>query len=447
MSYIVRRALSGSVAEEPVSLWRPAAAGLAVAAAFSILFTKLWPLHSLDLAVAFSELHHPAVTLLISSGLTVLFAFVTGISAAFALARTVNGTLLQAAALGAWAGPVALLVTGRAPLLPFAAALLAPALARLLQSEGSAPDERRMFGLLDAGDGGFVRTAAAALALQVSVIAVANQRFVIASLLVCGALAAMRRLAWRRRSAAPQPRFTSLLAGAMLISFLGTVPLGGGGGEGLFPEANHPRRVLTSTNQGGDYNGLFLHPKPERIVSLVPPPPSLRSATIASPKDNPYRVPFFGIYWVFRFPELAPPPASFRGEGDPEGMNLRSMDKRPIRVEARQNFGRIIDLSCCSRIQVQVRNSDRYPGTVRMELLLRDSRNLSMVSLGSRELRSTLRFRLYDNRTTVKETVDYTVPGGAAPFDEAVVRFHLEKGRERRAAKIAIEAFVFVPRL
>ena len=423
---------------------RPAAAGLAVAAAFSILFTKLWPLNALDLAVAFSQLHHPAVTSLAASGLAVSLAFVAGISAAFALARTINKTLLQAAALGAWAGPVALLATGRAPLLLFAAALLAPAIARLFKAEGTDPDERQMFDLLDAGDGGFVRTAAAALALQVSVIAVANERIVIASLLVFGALAAMRRVAWRRRSAAPQPRFASLLAGAMLFSFLGTVPLGGG--EGLFPEANQPRKVLTTTNPGGDYNGLFLHPKPERIVTLVPPLPSLRKGLIASPKDNPYRVPFFGTYWVFRFPELAPPAASFRGEGDPEGMNLRSMDGRPIRVEARQNFGRVIDLQCCSRIQVQVRNSDRYPGTVRMELLLRDSRSLPMVSLGSHELRSTQPFRLYDNRTAVKETVDYAVPIGAAPFDEAVVRFHLDKGRQRRAAKIAIEAFVFVPR-
>jgi len=445
MSYIVRSALSGSAVEEPNSLLPPAAAGFAVAAAFSILLFKFWPLHSLDLAVAFSELHHPAVTSLIASGFTAGLAFVAGISAAFALARTINRMLLQAAALGAWAGPVVLLATGRAPLLLFAAALLAPAVARLFRSEVFDPEERRMFDLLDGGDGGFVRTAAAALALHVSVIAVANQRIVIASILVCGALAAMRRVMWRRRSAAPRPRFGSLLAGTLLFAFLGTVPLGGG--QGPFPEANQSRKVLTPTNQEGDYNGLFLHPKPERIVTLVPPLPSLRSAFIASPKDNPYRVPFFGIYWVFRSPELAPPPASFRGEGDPEGMNLRSMDGRPIRVEARQHFGRIIDLRCCFRIQVQVRNSDRYPGTVSMELLLRDSRNRSMASLGSHELRSTQRFRLYDNRTAVKETVDYAVPAGAAPFDEAVVRFHLEKGRERRAAKIAIEAFVFVPNL
>lgn len=145
-------------------------------------------------------------------------------------------------------------------------------------------------------------------------------------------------------------------------------------------------------------------------------------------------MPFFGIYWVFRHPEFAPPPDSFRGDGDPEGMNLRSMDERPIRVEARQNFGRIIDLRCCSRIQVQVRNNDRYPGTVRMELLLSDTRNLWTISLGRQELRTTQRFRLY-------------AVSGAEPFDEAIVRFHLNPARERRAAKIAVEAFVFVPRL
>jgi hypothetical protein len=420
---------------------------MAVAAAFSILFSKLWPLESLGVAVALSQLHHPAVTSLIVSGASVLLSFLVGMSAAFALARAMSATLLQAAALGAWAGPLALLVTGRAPLLLLAAALLAPAIARLFKSEGADPDDRRMFDLLAAGDGGLVRAVAAALALQMSVIAVGNQRFAMASLLVGGALATMRRVAWRRRSSVAEPRFASLLAGAILFGFLGAVPLGGG--AGLSPQASQSQNAQSAANPGGDYNGLFLYPKAERIVTLVPPLPSLREGLFSSPKDNPLRVPFFGIYWVFRYPEMAPPPASFRGEGDPEGMNLRSMDGRPIRVEARQNFGRIIDLRCCTRIQVQIRSSDRYPGTVRMELLLNDSSapKLSMVSLGSRELRSTQRFRFYDNRTAVKETVDYTVPGGTAPFDEAVIRFHLDRTRERKAAKIAVEAFVFVPHL
>lgn len=217
-----------------------------------------------------------------------------------------------------------------------------------------------------------------------------------------------------------------------LFAVLAIAPLGGGGG-GPFRQASQPRTEQAATNAGGDHNGLFLFPKAERIVTLVPPQPS-RDELLSSREDNPLRVPFFGIYWVFRHPEFAPPPDSFRGDGDPEGMNLRSMDERPIRVEARQNFGRIIDLRCCSRIQVQVRNNDRYPGTVRMELLLSDTRNLWTISLGRQELRTTQRFRLY-------------AVSGAEPFDEAIVRFHLNPARERRAAKIAVEAFVFVPRL
>lgn len=440
--------LFGSTAEETISPWRPAAAGMATAAALSLLFSKLWPLESLGVAVSLSQLHHPTVAPLIVSGAAVLLSFLAGISAAFALTHAMSRTLLQAAALGAWAGPVALLVTGRSPLLLLAAVLLAPATARLLhRSEDSDPDECQMFDPLAAGDGGFVRTAAASLALHMSVLAVGNQQFATASLLICSALATMQRLAWRRRSSEPHPRFASLLGGAILFAFLGTVPLGSGAGPSVL--RSQPQSAQSTRSLGGDYTGLFLYPKLKQTVILVPPLPSLQNGLFSSQTDNPLRVPFFGIYWVFRHPELAPMPDSFRGEGDPEGMNLRSMDGRPLRVEARQNFGRIIDLRCCSRIQLQVRNNDRYPGTIRVELLLRDSRvpKLSMVSLGSYELRSTQRFRLYDYRPAVQETVDYAVPRGAAPFDEAVVRFHLDHTRDRRAAKVAVEAFVFVPYL
>ena len=96
---------------------------------------------------------------------------------------------------------------------------------------------------------------------------------------------------------------------------------------------------------------------------------------------------------------------------------------------------------------MEVRNGDRYPGTIRMELILADSKTAKdwTVSLGSKELRSTQRIRLHDGRA-VKETVEYTIPPGTAPFDEAILRFHLDRSRQRRAGKIAVEAFVFVPR-
>ena len=151
------------------------------------------------------------------SAATVLVSFLTGTSAAFAIARGMSGVFLQAAALGAWARPVALLATGRAPLLLFAAPLLASATARLFGAAEYDSDERRMFDLLAAGDGGLLRTVAGAVAIQMSVIAAGNEQFAIASLLICGALAALRRVAWRRRSSEPAPRYAGLLAGAILI--------------------------------------------------------------------------------------------------------------------------------------------------------------------------------------------------------------------------------------
>lgn len=421
---------------------------MAMAAAFSLLYFKAWTLASLGVAVAFAELYHPAVTSLIAAGAGVLVSFAGGMAAAFSVSRAINRTLLQAVAFGAWSGPLALLVADRSLLLLLAGAGLSSAVARLMpRREELAPDERQLFDPLPAGDGGLVRTVIAAVALQLAVVAVGTDRFAVASVLICGSVTAMLRVASRRRSVAPQPRFALLLAGAIFMAFLGTVPLGGGAGSS--EQAGERKKTQPAKSLGGDHDGLFLYPKSDKPVTLVPPLPSLRSGLLSSQKDDPLRVPFFGIYWVFRSPELAPPPDSFRGEGDPESVSLRSMDKRPVQVEARQNFGRIIDLRCCSRMQVQLRNNDRYPGTIRIELLLRDSRapKLPMVSLGSHELRSTQRFRFHDDRPAVRETIDFAVPGGAAPFDEAVVRFHLDKSRERQAAKVAIEAFVFVPKL
>ena len=422
-------------------MFQTVAVAFGAAAVSSLVLSKLWPLLLRDKADAMEMLYGPTAALVLVSAPVVLLSFGFGAAAV----RSLDRAFLQAAALGAWVGPLFLVDAVRAPLFVLAAVLLAPGVARLFGADSFEADERGMFDLLAGGDGGVVWMIAAAVALQLSVIAVGNFRFGLASLLVFGALVAGRRLVWRRRSDSPKPRFAALVVGALGLAFIGMMPLGGG--DGMFAGVAQLPPAEPKKNDGGDHDGLFLYPKAERVMALIPVPPSLRNDRFASSEDTPFRVPFFGLYWVFRYPELEPPVASFRGEGDPEGMNLRSMDGRPIKVEARQNFGRYIDLRCCSRIQVEVRNGDRYPGTIRMELILADSKTAKdwTVSLGSQELRSTQRIRLHDGRA-VKETVEYAIQPGTAPFDEAILRFHLDRSRQRRAGKIAVEAFVFVPR-
>ena len=48
-------------------------------------------------------------------------------------------------------------------------------------------------------------------------------------------------------------------------------------------------------------------------------------------------------------------------------------DNAPLlQMEARQKLERAISLRCCSRVRVAILNTDRYPGTVSLELILTD---------------------------------------------------------------------------
>ena len=39
-------------------------------------------------------------------------------------------------------------------------------------------------------------------------------------------------------------------------------------------------------------------------------------------------------------------------------------------MEAHEHLGNMLDLDCCSRIQIAIRNADHYPETVSLELVL-----------------------------------------------------------------------------
>ncbi len=119
-------------------------------------------------------------------------------------------------------------------------------------------------------------------------------------------------------------------------------------------------------------------------------------------------------------------------------------------MEAHQHLGTMIDLNCCSRIQVAIRNTDRYPETVSLELVLTDT-SLSKrpsQSLGNITVTSTRPWKLYGDRPAVSETLTFEIPSRSTlkRFDEVTVIFHLEPLRADVGAKIGIEKFVLVPR-
>jgi len=241
----------------------------------------------------------------------------------------------------------------------------------------------------------------------------------------------------------------------------------GSGGLGLFfagkiGQALSPKKQQEQTSRekafespasGFDdaYSGIVLWPKKQEMTPLVAPAPLLGNAQLGiSRRANPLVVPFNGVYWFFKAPDVRPPRGSREGHGSPELVTTRSTDRRPLSMEAHQNLGSRIDLNCCSRIQVAIRNTDRYPETVSLELILTDTSlpKRPSQSLGSIKVRSTRPWGLYGDRPPVGETLTFEVPARSAinRFDEVTVVFRLDPARADFGAKIGIERFVLVPR-
>jgi hypothetical protein len=234
-------------------------------------------------------------------------------------------------------------------------------------------------------------------------------------------------------SPASARRALVLLAFAIVFTLAGLLPYMHAGGGGEMAQSN--RSPAESAGRlGGEYKGVILVPEPAPHAVLVPPLPFLRHDLFAEKRPNPLSVPFFGVYWLFRWPFSRPPPDAYVAKGNPLKSVFRSSDRIPLRMEAHQNFGTLIDLSCCSEIQLAVRSAEE---TIALELILtnttlpgKPSVSLGQVSVGN----------------TTHQLLSFDVPlrPRIREFDEATIVFH--RAFQLASAKVAIERFVFVPR-
>ncbi len=146
---------------------------------------------------------------------------------------------------------------------------------------------------------------------------------------------------------------------------------------------------------------------------------------------NPLSIPFFGVYFVgSSAPDRRPPPKSLETKGSPVTQTFRTPDKRSIQMEARQNLGIHIDLSCCRNVQIVVRNRDPFAHTVGLELRLVDT-------LGSMPLYQTLGVQIVQSTpngspdvlglVSQYETLAFPIPKSSAVkrFDEFAIRYHI----------------------
>jgi hypothetical protein len=261
---------------------------------------------------------------------------------------------------------------------------------------------------------------------------------------------------FRSRSRAP-----FVFALAIMFTAAGLMPrLGGGhefGGssgkqrisaasEGVRHDKGARQRFAGSTTQDA-YAGIVLWPKqvPTKLVAPVP----ILGNRLSAQRGTPLVIPFAGVYWFFKAPDVRLPKKPREAQGSPEVFSIHSTDRQALSMEAHQNLGTLIDLSCCSEIQIAIRNADRYPGTVSLELIVMNTtlRGRPSQSLGRTTVRSMRPWMLDDDRPPTTEVLHFTVPANSriSRFDEVMVVFHLDSERSFAAAKMGIERFVLVP--
>lgn len=189
---------------------------------------------------------------------------------------------------------------------------------------------------------------------------------------------------------------------------------------------------------GGKYRGVILIPVEEEHTVLVPPIPFMGRDPFRGHKD-PLGIPFYGVYWFFQFPDKGPNDDAYRLKGSPDNVTFRSVDRMPLKMEAHQNLGRLIDLSACSRIDIVIRSDDAFIGSLALELIL---------------VNTTLDGRLSQTLGGVPvtgqkvQTLSFKIPPSPMiqQFDELTIRFPRANYRATRSAKVAIERFILVPR-
>ena len=240
----------------------------------------------------------------------------------------------------------------------------------------------------------------------------------------------------------------SLLATARMVLrelFYGETPAERGGNG---PAAPQPPPAA-DTGAAGGFPGVILWPEIKPVTTLIAPLPALGSNPFQGRAAQPLGIPFRGEYWMFRWPFARPPASSFLERGTPSKLTFSTTDHTPLEMEAHQKLETPIQVRCCSHVQLEVLNADRYPGTLTLELLLLNTEHPGPVSLSLGSVPVMSRPDLArDPVMPVRETLDFAVPAQSFmdEFTELKVVFHRARQRADKSAKVSVERFVLLPR-
>lgn len=284
----------------------------------------------------------------------------------------------------------------------------------------------------------------AAILLQIAAVAALGEESLISALSLGAASAP---ILWRIRQERPlrgpfRPRIIVAIAAFLAILSLTHYLHSGNANQATYGKSpSNGKKVdgaAPGLSVGGKYRGVILSPEEEQHVILVPPLPMMGRDPFLVHKD-PIGIPFYGVYWFFQAPDKAPNQDAYHVKGSPDNIGFRSADLNPLKMEAHQNLGRLIDIKSVSRIDIVIRNADSILDSLAMEVLLVNSSDHFFQRLGQASITS---------RPVSQETLSFQVPSASAiqQFDELTIRFVTSRYRATRSPRIAIERFYLVPR-
>jgi hypothetical protein len=201
--------------------------------------------------------------------------------------------------------------------------------------------------------------------------------------------------------------------------------------------AHHVANAVHRAMRG--YTGIILTRTKVRHVIVTP----VLIANSAGFKRTD-KIPFDGQYWYYKWPDARPGPDAHVVQGDPTKSRIKSTDNYPIVMEAHQRLAKPVDGNCCRALQLNIVNADAVPGTITLEVQMKDEHGF-VASLGNKVLASSTVSPMPLHRAPVEETLEFQLPRSAKgrKFDEITVRVKPEGSRSLAAPEVGIESFAF----
>jgi hypothetical protein len=413
--------------------WVKVIAGLAAALLAARFLCPVPPRHLFSSGLA-----------LIASALVYVALIALAAIVSMRFVRTESSIYTRCAAAAVWAAPLAILATERSAWVAIPLIALVILATPLFGLNRDAPPPSADFHLLRQLPSSFI----VAVFIQLAAIAAMIRFPGVAGILVSIGAA---MLVWRVTAVDPQARSRPRRAVALTIlaiafTIFGMLPyqsswLAAGAERAAGAGDSDPASGTTGDGILADsFRGVILLPEIQHRVTLVAPLPLLSRNPFREKKTS-LDIPFYGVYWFFRMPNMRPPQGSIEMHGKPSELTFRSHDSRPLTMEGHQSLGTPFQIGCCRSVRLAITNRDRFTGSVAIELILVDTFEAGkpFQSLGILTVQSAY---------GMDEVLEYPIPRSSAisQFDEFTIRFHRPYLHARESANVAIDRFILQPR-